>query len=215
MPELQHLLSDNVGSGHAGILPLSLPVYRHVALNLEKLANWHHSSLPSFPEEISFISLPFRSLLTSLPNPLHHSTNHSMEPLAGSEGKEIKPEASPGEVSPCANAEEIEKVKPGWRFLAGFTSIAFVNLACALDANIISVALPVSLASLPSLQVHLLASSSSSPSHLKAIQLKPFGCEPHSSSPLWSGSRTLLLCPTYGVVAPLFSWPSPSPRSAP
>ena len=141
--------------------------------------------------------------------------NHSMEPLAGSEGKELKPEASPGEVSPCANAEEIEKVKPGWRFLAGFTSIAFVNLACALDANIISVALSVSLASLPSLQVHLLASSSSSPSHSKAIQLKPFGCEPHSSSPLWSGRRTLLLCPTYGVVAPLFSWPSPSPRSAP
>ena len=44
-----------------------------------------------------------------------------------------------------SNPEEVEKFKPGWRLLAAFTSIAIVNLACALDATIISVALPVSL----------------------------------------------------------------------
>ncbi|MCJ1371476.1 hypothetical protein MMC20_002693 [Loxospora ochrophaea] len=37
---------------------------------------------------------------------------------------------------------EIPKFKPGWRLLAAFTSIAIVNLACALDATTISVALP-------------------------------------------------------------------------
>lgn len=44
-----------------------------------------------------------------------------------------------------SNSEEIEKFKPGWRLLSAFTSIAIVNLACALDATIVSVALPVSL----------------------------------------------------------------------
>ena len=47
--------------------------------------------------------------------------------------------------SAYSNPEEVEKFKPGWRLLAAFTSIAIVNLACALDATIISVALPVSL----------------------------------------------------------------------
>lgn len=42
-----------------------------------------------------------------------------------------------------SNSEEIEKFKPGWRLLSAFTSIAIVNLACALDATIVSVALPV------------------------------------------------------------------------
>ena len=49
------------------------------------------------------------------------------------------------EPSASSNPEEVEKFKPGWRLLAAFTSIAIVNLACALDATIISVALPVSL----------------------------------------------------------------------
>ena len=44
-----------------------------------------------------------------------------------------------------SNPDDVEKFKPGWRLLAAFTSIAIVNLACALDATIISVALPVSL----------------------------------------------------------------------
>ena len=70
---LQHLFSDNISSGHAGILLLPLPVYHRVALNLDKLAKWHHSSLPSFPKEISS-SLCSSVHLTSLPNPLHHST---------------------------------------------------------------------------------------------------------------------------------------------
>lgn len=48
------------------------------------------------------------------------------------------------EPSASSNLEEVEKFKPGWRLLAAFTSIAIVNLACALDATIISVALPVS-----------------------------------------------------------------------
>ena len=39
--------------------------------------------------------------------------------------------------------QEVEKFKPGWRLLAAFASIAIVNLATALDATIISVALPV------------------------------------------------------------------------
>ena len=40
---------------------------------------------------------------------------------------------------------EVEKFKPGWRLMTAFASVAIVNLACALDATIISVALPVSL----------------------------------------------------------------------
>lgn len=48
-------------------------------------------------------------------------------------------------LSDNSSPEEVEKFKPGWRLLAAFTSIAIVNLACALDATIISVALPVSL----------------------------------------------------------------------
>jgi len=40
---------------------------------------------------------------------------------------------------------EAEKFDPGWRLLAAFTSIAIVNLACAIDATSVSVALPVSL----------------------------------------------------------------------
>jgi hypothetical protein len=42
-----------------------------------------------------------------------------------------------------SRSEEVEKFKPGWRLLAAFASIAIVNLATALDATIISVALPV------------------------------------------------------------------------
>ena len=38
-----------------------------------------------------------------------------------------------------------EDWKPDWRLKAAFLSIAIVNLATALDATIISVALPVSL----------------------------------------------------------------------
>ena len=40
--------------------------------------------------------------------------------------------------------EEPEKFKPTRRLIAAFISIAIVNLATALDATIISVALPVS-----------------------------------------------------------------------
>lgn len=40
--------------------------------------------------------------------------------------------------------EEREKFKPSKRLLAAFISIAIVNLATALDATIVSVALPVS-----------------------------------------------------------------------
>ena len=40
--------------------------------------------------------------------------------------------------------EEPEKFKPSKRLLAAFISIAIVNLATALDATIVSVALPVS-----------------------------------------------------------------------
>ncbi|KUJ06829.1 MFS general substrate transporter [Mollisia scopiformis] len=36
----------------------------------------------------------------------------------------------------------LEKFKPGWRLSAAFTSIAIVNLTCALDATTIAVALP-------------------------------------------------------------------------
>ena len=60
--------------------------------------------------------------------------DNSIQPLANSNSQDMK---KPEEVE--------EKFKPGWRLLAAFTSIAIVNLACALDATIISVALPVSL----------------------------------------------------------------------
>jgi hypothetical protein len=39
---------------------------------------------------------------------------------------------------------EVEKFKPSARFMLAFTSLAIVNLACALDATTIGVALPVS-----------------------------------------------------------------------
>ncbi|KAL8706384.1 MAG: hypothetical protein Q9201_000529 [Fulgogasparrea decipioides] len=45
--------------------------------------------------------------------------------------------------SPQAAEPPVEKFNPGWRLLCAFTSIAIVNLACALDATILSVALPV------------------------------------------------------------------------
>jgi hypothetical protein len=38
-----------------------------------------------------------------------------------------------------------ESFKPGWRLFAALGSLAVVNLAAALDATSISVALPVSL----------------------------------------------------------------------
>jgi hypothetical protein len=38
----------------------------------------------------------------------------------------------------------VDKFKPSGRFMAAFTSLAIVNLACALDATDIGVALPVS-----------------------------------------------------------------------
>jgi hypothetical protein len=38
---------------------------------------------------------------------------------------------------------EIETFKPGWRLWGAFISIGIVNLACALDATTVSVALPV------------------------------------------------------------------------
>lgn len=73
-----------------------------------------------------------------------------MEPPAGSDltkQEVVDPDTVEKSVEPSANSnsEEVEKFKPGWRLLAAFTSIAIVNLACALDATIISVALPVSL----------------------------------------------------------------------
>lgn len=40
---------------------------------------------------------------------------------------------------------KIEKFKPGWKLLCALASVAIVNLACALDATVVSVALPVSL----------------------------------------------------------------------
>ncbi|KAI4112307.1 MAG: hypothetical protein LQ338_008326, partial [Usnochroma carphineum] len=45
--------------------------------------------------------------------------------------------------SPQVAEQPAEKFNPGWRLLCAFTSIAIVNLACALDATIVSVALPV------------------------------------------------------------------------
>ncbi|KAL8994646.1 MAG: hypothetical protein Q9188_007007 [Gyalolechia gomerana] len=45
--------------------------------------------------------------------------------------------------SPQVAEQPVAKFNPGWRLLCAFTSIAIVNLACALDATIVSVALPV------------------------------------------------------------------------
>lgn len=68
--------------------------------------------------------------------------------LMGPEGIEelIEPstKSNPADMEK-SNSEEVERFKPGWRLLAAFTSIAIVNLVTALDATIISVALPVSL----------------------------------------------------------------------
>lgn len=46
-------------------------------------------------------------------------------------------------LSQPSQPETPEKFRPGWKLLCAFTSIAIVNAACALDATIISVALPV------------------------------------------------------------------------
>jgi hypothetical protein len=40
-------------------------------------------------------------------------------------------------------SQETEKFKPGRKLLFAFAAIAIVNLACALDATVVSVALPV------------------------------------------------------------------------
>jgi hypothetical protein len=50
-----------------------------------------------------------------------------------------------GSNTPSTENDEIavEKFKPSGRFMAAFTSLAIVNLACALDATDIGVALPV------------------------------------------------------------------------
>ena len=45
---------------------------------------------------------------------------------------------------PATPEVELEKFKPGWKLMTAFSAVAFVNLATALDATIISVALPVS-----------------------------------------------------------------------
>jgi hypothetical protein len=47
------------------------------------------------------------------------------------------------EISQQSKSEDVEVFKPGWRFFAAFGTIGVVNLAAALDATTISVALPV------------------------------------------------------------------------
>lgn len=54
-------------------------------------------------------------------------------------------QAIPEETKEKGQPQETEKFKPGWKLLCAFVSVAIVNLACALDATIISVALPVCL----------------------------------------------------------------------
>ncbi|KAL8689422.1 MAG: hypothetical protein Q9224_004643 [Gallowayella concinna] len=44
---------------------------------------------------------------------------------------------------PLAKEQAVENFKPGWRLLCALASIVVVNLACALDATMVSVALPV------------------------------------------------------------------------
>ncbi|KAL8848058.1 MAG: hypothetical protein Q9221_006918 [Calogaya cf. arnoldii] len=45
--------------------------------------------------------------------------------------------------NPSATEQEIEQFRPGWRLHCACAAIAIVNLACALDATIVAVALPV------------------------------------------------------------------------
>lgn len=72
------------------------------------------------------------------------SKPEQMAPEGKGETIEPSTKSSPVDME-NSNSEEVEKFKPGWRLLAAFVSIAIVNLATALDATIISVALPVSL----------------------------------------------------------------------
>lgn len=60
--------------------------------------------------------------------------------------KAPQPALEPAPASPApasALPQQPEKFKPGWKLLSAFASIAIVNLACALDATVVSVALPV------------------------------------------------------------------------
>jgi hypothetical protein len=52
-------------------------------------------------------------------------------------------EVSRTKMSEQLNCVEVEAFNPGWRFFAAFGALGFVNLAAALDATTISVALPV------------------------------------------------------------------------
>jgi hypothetical protein len=52
--------------------------------------------------------------------------------------------SGPPAISTENNEVVVDKFKPSRRFMAAFTSLATVNLACALDATDIGVALPVS-----------------------------------------------------------------------
>ncbi|KAL9609598.1 MAG: hypothetical protein Q9167_005641 [Letrouitia subvulpina] len=66
--------------------------------------------------------------------------------LDSSKEKAQQPVSEPAPASPAppnALPQQPEKFKPGWKLLSAFASIAIVNLACALDATVVSVALPV------------------------------------------------------------------------
>jgi hypothetical protein len=71
-------------------------------------------------------------------------------PSSQSLGDDLKPEVPQTQNlnasdSGSLQAPELEKFKPGWRFLAAFGSLCIITLMAALDATSISVALPVRL----------------------------------------------------------------------
>ena len=83
-----------------------------------------------------------------------------------------------------ARAEAPEKFKPGWRLLCAFASIAIVNLACALDATIISVALPVSMLDL--MLAHLLLGEA------ETFQIITVALHGDGIQAFWAGTSFLL-----------------------
>ena len=86
--------------------------------------------------------------------------------------------------------EEVEKFKPGWRLLAAFTSIAIVNLATALDATIISVALPVSPPLLPLILTCPLSLHCNAPTDI--TQVITVALKGNAIQAFWAGTSFLL-----------------------
>jgi MFS family permease len=126
--------------------------------------------LPPIYKEIEFQNLPWHDSIPRKPIPAlgesytHHYTNSfdTMQTDTMSDTSPMK--------------EEAVTAKRGWRFYGTFGCLALLNLICAIDATILSVALPVCISSL-TITTHLLTSSKTIATKLKGTTaIEAFWC---------------------------------------